>query len=409
MRGRVLILVGLIIVLGVVLAAVLLLGGGGGDDTPEATADTTATTPPGDTSQPPINVPPVNNGGSQPQPENVEYVVIAVQDLPRGTVITSDMVDVRAWPSGYAPISSFVDPEQVIGKITRTAIPLESPIVQAQLVTGFQEVDPGGSDLATLIESGRVAIAVPLDATGLGQVAYGFQPGDQLDVIMSFLFIDVDEEFQTRLPNNITIVTRLEDGTIGFTDARIGRAEPSPIFPEGVVIGPSELVQRPRLVTQRTVEGATVLHVGWLPEDGLLYGIENATPTAPVVLGPPPTADPNASSNNSQALTIVPTETAFIPVIMVIAVEPQDAVALTWAIDAGIPITYVMRSVLDQDVPSTATESVTLEYMINTYDVRQAENLPFAIEPAVTDIRRLDLSSLRTFSGLNDPVLQVTN
>jgi hypothetical protein len=198
-------------------------------------------------------------------------------------------------------------------------------------------------------------------------------------------------------------VTRVEDGTIGFTEARVGRAEPSPIFPEGVVLGPSEDVQRPRLVTQRTVQDAVVLHLGWLPEDGELFGVADASPTPASVLAPPPTADPNAAQNQNQQLTVVPTATSFIPVIMVIAVAPQDAITLTWAIDSGIPITYVLRSAQDGGAASVQTESVTLEYMINTYNVQQAEDLPFAIEPAITDIRRFDLSSLRTFSGLSDP------
>lgn len=402
MRGRVLILVGLVIVLGGVLAAVFLLGGddgGGAEETP------VANTTPGTPSD---FIIPTTRPGDTPAPaqENVEFVVIALQDLPRGIEVTEAMVDVRAWPLGSAPSTSFVATEQVIGKITRTDIPRESPIVQAQLVESLANIAGEGSDLATQIEPGQVALAVPLDATGLGQVAYGFQPGDRIDVIMSFLFIDVDEEFQTRLPNEITIVTRLEDGTIGFTDGRIGRAEPSPIFPEGVVIGPSESVQRPRLVTQRTIQDATVLHVGWLPEDGQLFKVEEATPTAAAVLAPPPTADPNQANNANTSLTIVPTATSFIPVIMVVAVAPQDAIVLTWAVDSGIPITYVLRSAQDQGAASTLTESVTLEYMINTYNVRQAENLPFAIEPAITDIRRLDLSSLRTFSGLSDPAVQ---
>ncbi|KAB2856161.1 MAG: hypothetical protein F9K46_14565, partial [Anaerolineae bacterium] len=163
MRGRVLILVGLIIVLGVVLAAVLLLGGGDGDGDETPTAETTPGTPgavvipttrPGDTPAPPAQ-------------ENVEFVVIALQDLPRGIEITDAMVDVRAWPIGSAPTTSFVAVEQVIGKITRTDIPRESPIVQAQLVESLADVAGEGSDLATQIEPGAVAMAVPLDATGL--------------------------------------------------------------------------------------------------------------------------------------------------------------------------------------------------------------------------------------------------
>lgn len=397
MRGRVLILVGLIIVLGVVLAAVFLLGGDDDPETPEATVVNTPA--PGETQ---VVQPPVGENPTQ-DISGFEPVVIALQDLPRGIVIEPSMVDVRLWPLDTAPQTSFVDVEQVIGKIARTDIPRESPVVQAQLVENLFDIGRQGSDLATQIEQGLVGIAVPLDPTGLGQAAYGFQAGDRIDVIMSFLFIDVDEEFQTRLPNSITIVTRVEDGTIGFTDARVGRAEPSPIFPEGVVLGPSEDVQRPRLVTQRTVQDAVVLNVGWLPEDGELFGVADASPTPASVLAPPPTADPNAAQNQNQQLTVVPTATSFIPVIMVIAVPPQDAITLTWAIDSGIPITYVLRSAQDGGAASVQTDSVTLEYMINTYNVQQAEDLPFAIEPAITDIRRFDLSSLRTFSGLSDP------
>jgi pilus assembly protein CpaB len=403
MRGRVLVLIGLIILLGAVLAAVLLLGNRGGGE------EEAAATPTGE-------VAPVDGGGAAPAftptPEGMEPVVIAIQDLPRGTLITEenleDLLGVRFWPVGSAPTTSFTAIEQVVedgNKYARTDIPRESPVVRAQLVADPTDLATIGSDAAAILETGLVAISVPLDLTGLGQVAYGLQPGDHVDVIMSFLFIDVDEEFQTRLPNVITVVTRLEDGTIGFTDGRIGRSEPSPVFPEGVVVGPSELQQRPRLVTQRTIQDAVVMWVGWFPEDGKIYGRE-ATPTAFI---PPPAALQPTPASQAQAaaqLTVAPTETPFIPVIMTIGVPPQEAVVLTWAIDAGIPVTYALRSVRDAGTVSPATESVTLEYMINTYSVRQAGNLPFAIEPAITDIRRFDISTLRTFDGLIAQIVQ---
>ena len=138
-------------------------------------------------------------------------------------------------------------------------------------------------------------------------------------------------------PITITIITRLEDGTIGFTEGREGEAIPSPIFPDGVVEGPSEDQQRPRLVTQRTILNAEVVHVGWFPSDGRIYG---ATPTLVQ-----PTPDPlNTTEQGAVATLISASPTSYGPVIMTISVSPQEAVMLTWAIDAQIPINYVLRS-----------------------------------------------------------------
>ena len=277
MRGRVLLIVGLIILAAVVLGAVLLLGSGGGeeDPTPTAEVELQPQAPPGEPTYTPV-----------PSVEITEVVpvTIALQTIPRGTKLTVNEIDteliargenpaaallsVRFLPIEFAPQTAIQNPTDLVGCISRTDIPRESIILEAQVIPDPQlsVVGPAcaaltgnlartGSDLSLFLPPDRTAISVPLEPTGYGQVAYGLQQGDRIDIYMSFLFIDVDEEFQTRRPNTINYVTRTAEGQIQFSEARIGREEPSNIV-DGVVVGPSEVNQRPRLVTQRTIQDA---------------------------------------------------------------------------------------------------------------------------------------------------------
>src|SRR5690606_38819853 len=143
---------------------------------------------------------------------------------------------------------------------------------------------------------------VPLDLSGIGSVAYGIQDGDYVDVILSFLFIDVDEEFQTRMPNNISIITTLETGELTIGAPRQGRQEPNALSPQGVLVSPSEKNQRPRLSTALTIENAFVVHVGYFPPDGEFIG---STPTAIPVSPPPP-----APGEEQQQQNVTPQPTA---------------------------------------------------------------------------------------------------
>jgi Flp pilus assembly protein CpaB len=424
MRGRVLILLGLIMIGAVAVGAILLLGGndGGTETTPTATPGDQG---PGTDGQ----VIPTQPAGGPPQVESGQPVVIAVQDLPRGITITGahllasdapgfgtaqsgqQLVAYDVWPT--KPQNAVEAITDLIGCQVRTEIPRASPIVISQLVPdprisaqaspegivckaalgSTRSVARYGSDAALLLDSNTVGIAVPLDPTGLGQVAYAFQPGDRVDVIMSFLFIDVDEEFQTRRPNLITVITRLPDGTIGFTPGVPGREEPSNIFEEGIIVSPSEDQQRPRLVTQRTIQNALVIWPGWFPPTGAIYA--QPTPTAvreEEVFGAQPTPVGGA--------TAPVTATSYIPVIMTLGVTPQQALVLTWAIDSDIPITYTLRPAVQDATLNDLTEPVSLEYILREFEIADPPRLPVAVEPAVTDIRRFDLSSLRTFFEL---------
>lgn len=392
MRSRLLILIGLIILLAVV-GVVVFMSNDEGDDTAEngdvvSDTDGSAEGVAGQVVQPAI--------------DTVE-IVVAIQDLSRGMIIPENGVDIQQWPREALPEpGNYFEASQigeVVGKIARTDIFRGSPILARYVVDNLFDVAREGSDAAAMLNAlpqdrNWRAVSIPLDPSGIGQVAYGIQDGDFVDVILSFLFVDVDPTFQTRLPNNISLITRLEEGELVIGAPRQGRTEASTLSPEGVLLGPSETSQRPRLVTQYTVQNAFVLHVGFFDETGRLF----TTPTPmeePTAVAPPPGEETQAQP--AQQGTPLPTATPFTPLIVTLGVEPQDALVLTWAVDSQIPITLALRAAGDDSISNTAP--VTLDYMISNFNAEPPTALEFALEPPITSVRRFDIASLYDFLG----------
>src|SRR5574341_324697 len=139
-------------------------------------------------------------------------VIIAARDIPRGTRMTISDVTVMQWPDvPEAPVpdgalifgASPDQPglEQVEGRIARTDILTGQLVMEQMLTPSDQPTDLAnvGPDAALLIPAGRVAIAFPINR--FSSVAYAIGTGAHVDILMSFRFADVDEDFQTLLPN----------------------------------------------------------------------------------------------------------------------------------------------------------------------------------------------------------------
>ncbi|MCL4250440.1 MAG: Flp pilus assembly protein CpaB [Anaerolineae bacterium] len=358
------ILIVLILLLAIVGAVVFLLPNiTGGGQVPA--------TPAGDgTPAPAVNIAQVPT----PTPLQMTEIVIAVQELPRGIPIPPNAVALRPWPLESAPINGITNLEDVVGKIARTDIFREEPILSNMIVSDLTSLARVGSDAAAILPDGSRAIAVPMDR--LTSVAYGIQDGDRVDVIMSMLFVDVDEEFQTILPNRVTLVSQdPETQQIQLTTAIEGRLDPLGFG--NAVVGPSER-QRPRLVTQRTIQDALVVHVGEFPPDGRFIGVPS-TPT--------PAADGGEGDAAQGDATAVPTPTMTRPNIVTLGVTPQDAVVLTYAIEARLPLTFVLRSA--RDTSRVATDPVTLDYIMTEFNIQLPGRRPYSIEPAIRSIRQL--------------------
>jgi len=324
-----------------------------------------------------------------PRPSTTN-VIIAAQDIPRGTRLTVGHVTTMPWPlMPEAPVPEgaliFGDTpdlpglEQVEGRVARTDILAGQLVMEQMLTPDDQPTDLAnvGPDAALLIPAGRVAIAFPINR--FSGVAYAIGTGAHVDILMSFRFVDVDEDFQTLLPNNVGFTlfpsTVIPSGPLTVEGRQV---EDGPVGTSLVVI-PAELQQRPRQVTQMVIQDAIVLRVGEFPETGQAIQV-TAVPdaAAPAADQPTPTPDPAAASGEATAVPAVATR----PDIVTLIVSRQDALVLKYALEIGADIDLVLRSTQD-DGEDFSTDSVTLQYLLDFYGVESPPRLPIAHDPRI--------------------------
>src|SRR5690606_22587151 len=133
---------------------------------------------------------------------NFVPVLVANMPLPAGTRIEADFVRVEMRPDDNVAVRAgyiFTDPEDVVGRITRTKIDQGQEILDSMLALSTVDLASMGSDLALYVNQGNVAIAFPIDR--YSGAAYALRPGDTVDVLATIGVIDIDPDFKTALPN----------------------------------------------------------------------------------------------------------------------------------------------------------------------------------------------------------------
>ncbi len=332
----------------------------------------------------------LNLGGTPPEDAaGTIDIVIVVQPIPRGGIITADQLGYLAYPAGQTIEGMFTNTADVVGKRARYELQAGVPLTQSMVVETAAEVAETGSDTALLIPAGMVAFPIPIDR--FSSLAYGLRAGDHVNVISTMLFVALDGSYQAVQPNNIAgvqspgpvIISSGTDGSSTITiDALIniltaqvvpaagspqGRTETDPLLGTFYVI-PSE-PQRPRLVSQTLLQDIVILHVG-----NFLYTDQNGDEVQP------PSTQIDAAGNAVPA-SVNP------PDIITLIVSPQDAVTLNYLVYAGADLTLALRSVGDDSVIST--NAVTLEYLLTTYNIpkpNELQPLPYGLEPRVDSL-----------------------
>jgi len=357
-RGRVLVLVALL-VLGLALAGYLFLTlGSDGDGEVVAPAVT----------------PEIRDAN----------IVIAAQDIPRGAVIPADGVIISPFPSDMLVTGDggmLTDIGQVVGRRARMEIARGVPITANMLTEQAGDLLGVGSDAAIAIEPGFTAIAIPVSR--LSSVAYAIRAGDEVDVLASLLVVDLDAEFQSLLPDKSVVLVGIDrpltgqvcdmvDPSTGAcilmgTPLPLGRSETDVSTGELLYLNPSE-EQRPRLVTQRLIEKATVLHVGTFPLQDEVYQ--------------PTYVTPEEGGQPVEQTTITPAVEP--PDIITLIVRPQEALALNYAIKAGIDLVFTLRG--PDDFSQTETSSVSLEYLFNNYNITIPSKPAYGLQPRLDEI-----------------------
>lgn len=340
-RGRLLIILGAVLGLATLGAvAFLVLGSGdGGFDLSSLGAP-----------------PPTIEIETQPQQIQTAQVIVALQPIGRGSTFVAGSIGRRDWPPENIPPGVIADEAETIGKVARTEIFQGQPIVREMLA------DVAGAGEASFqIDPGRVAVAYPINRQT--SVSYALQPGDYVDILTTAFFVDVDEEFQSQLPNKVQFFLPELDSetgeTIGFQVSEEfdqGRFDSFGDLP--AIIFPRTGQQVPRRVAQLTVQSAKVIRVGpWIE--------------------PPPPPPPEEGEE-------APTPTPNVPNIITLAVTPQDALVMLWLRQSNIYTELALRAAGEQEADHF-TEAVTLQYMLTRFNVAVPPKIEFIMAPSLLE------------------------
>ncbi len=362
--GRVLILVALILILGVATAFLWLKRSAtsAAPGSPEAT----------------------------PAAQQMTKVVIAAQPIRRGTKITGAMLAEIEMPAERVVAVQLTDPKQAIGKLAVRDLAQGMFLTKGDVAEKLS-VSAEGSLASLQIPPGSVAISIPM--TRLSGVAYGIRPGDHVAVLASFPFVDVDQDYQSVLPDKIAVVMppqTNEQGQSTMTagvqpsEAPMGRSLNDDNLGVPFYVIPSE-AQRARLVSQMLIQDAAVLYVGTFP----LTPQKPVQPTGEAQQGgegqqkTQPTPPPQAQQGQQTGVEVAQQQNVP-PDIITLVVSPQEAVTLKYLMDRQVPLTLALRA--GGDTTKLSSEAVTLTYVLDTYKVVVPAKLPYDIQPRMDKV-----------------------
>lgn len=331
-------------------------------------------------------------------------VVYVTQNLPKGTELTDDMLALIPWQQGQIAQGMVMGEElpATIGRVVKYDLPAGIPLLESMLLSEGETIPTSGSPWALNIPPGMVAVSIP--AGRIANVSYALRPGDHVNVIVTMMFIDVDTDFQSTLPNFTGIalssgppdpesneqlpltvgVTSLSQG--GVIDPETGQPAPpsslspgiygkvviDPVLGQAVYVVPAE-AQRPRYVSHMLLQDVVVLQVGDFPLPG-----QEAQPQAEVT----PTPEQQQQQGEEPPAPITPD-------VVTLIVRPQDAVTLNYVMAAGTKLASALSLVLRSANDSSRENvlPVTLQFLLEQYQIPVPARLPYSLNPRIDDVR----------------------
>jgi pilus assembly protein CpaB len=128
----------------------------------------------------------------QAQEPDGTQVVVAGRDLPAGTVVTREDLEIVEWPSGNLPEGFASQPGEVVGRGVIAAVHRNEPLLMAKLAS-----KEAGGGLPITIPAGLRAISVEVDEV-VG-VAGFVLPGTRVDVLATVMPGTNRSEITTRI------------------------------------------------------------------------------------------------------------------------------------------------------------------------------------------------------------------
>lgn len=291
-------------------------------------------------------------------------IYYAAQNIPQGTTITEEMLGkLSIPPENVAEVEFTVGEESnLIGQTARFT--LEQGVIITSSMVGTGPVEISGPAWAVQIPSGMVAASIPTNR--LATVAYGINDGAHVNVNACLLFVELDPAFQTVLPNRTSVVTGtgfppdalpvLSAAAVsGGEGSTQGRVELDPTLQQPFYAIPSE-PQRPRLVCQMILQDVVVMKLG------------NFALAAP-------SADPNATPSPAQV------QQQATPDILTLMVNPQDSISLNYFVYSGAVLTMTLRN--PNDSSRFDAQSATLTSLLTQYNISLPSKLPYGTVPRI--------------------------
>ncbi len=300
----------------------------------------------------------------QPTQAVLTEVFYAAQNIPQGTTITSEMLGRFSIPPENVAEVMFTASEEsaLVGQTARLSLDQGTLITSSMVGSG--PVELSGPSWAVQIPTGMVAVAIPTNRLALG--GYAVNDGAHVNVNACMLFVDVDPAFQATLPNYTSVLTGtgfLEGSlpvlsvaaTTGELPSRQGRIELDPTLQQPFYAVPSEN-QRPRLVCQMILQDVVVMKLG-------NFALQTVAP------------DPNATPSPAQA------QQQGSPDLITLMVTPQDSISLNYFVYSGAQLSMTLRN--PNDTSRFAAESATLSSLLTQYNISLPSKLPYASQPRI--------------------------
>jgi Flp pilus assembly protein CpaB len=254
---------------------------------------------------------PSEPAAATPTPEEMIEVVIALQNIPAYTDIPAEAIGTDTIAKSKLTTHVRV-PDAVVGRRAARTI-MQGEFIMTDWIIDPVTVAQEGKNASLYItedSEGRPRVAMAFETTQLHGVAGAIQNGDFIDILISYRFIDKEEE-------------------LGPTEEGEEAKEPSHI-----------------LVAQLLLQDIEVYRVGpWLiptptpvPEGEEPPGEEEPAPPQPI---------------RSNILTLLLTQ--------------QDALVVKFAQESGATIDLVLRGLDDHII--VTTETVTLEYITARFQI----------------------------------------
>ncbi len=315
------------------------------------------------------------------QPPPVEILMVS-QNITKGTELTSEMLASIPWQiSALAPgMYRAGQINEVVGRVIKYDATAGTPLLSSMLLSEGETISQAGSPWALSIPKGMVAVSIPINR--LSSVSYAPRPGDHVNVIASLLFVDVDTDLQSILPNQTgTVISAGPPDpvtgtrnplTVEIAGGVYGRTIIDPVLGQAVFLVPSE-PQRPRMVSHMLLQDVVVLNVGDFPLSDAAAAVA-AEPTPAPAEGEAPPAPP-------------------VPDVITLIVRPQDAVTLNFLLltqsKSATQLSLVLRGADDSSRENTLP--VTLGFLLEQYQIPVPAKLPYSLNPKVDTLTPLPM------------------